>query len=851
MRNTGSAGWTRAHAQRRPRRLPRWNDVEDPLERLARQAVRVTDATACLIAAGPPGSEAILAACGATAGGLPIREPGAPRFATGGPRRPVIVRDALKARKHRDTIPAAVYGMRSWVLVPLRGHQGRHCGVIVLGDMQPRKWKDEEVRRIEEMAERVARELEVRALARRQWRLARALHLARRTAKASRGLAGLAAVDGRELFWVLDSKVVFATQDTGTVDSAISALHLEDRAKFMELEQHLASTGMGVLCLGIHAPQADQRREVFLAAPAPGGQYGLIGYARPLVEVRDAETSQTLRERTERMRLVERATADLTWEWNLVTGDVLWDAGGPNRLRYAEQDVRSEPEWHAGRVHPEDRERVVAGLRSAIDGTEDGWADEYRFMRGDGTYATVMDRALVVRTPEGRAIRVLGWKTDISERTRAEEGQRFLARAGTLLDSELDVRMILQNLARVCVPRVADCCMIDMLEADGRLVRSGVAHVNPDRERDLEPDRAVVPEAAVDDLLAHVLRGREPVLMAVPDVVETAATFLMPVSRERLGIRSFVVLPIIAHERVLGTITLATTESDRVLDRGDLGVLDDLAKRAGLALENARLYEKAQDAIRAREEVLRIVSHDLRDPLNTIVMSTTVLADARPERRTEVKRMLNTIQRAADQMDSLISDLLDTTSMASGGFALVPGEHTVGALIEDVRDLFEPLAEGKDIKLVVERPADLPVLHVDQRQMTRVLSNLVGNALKFTPDGGTVTIRALRADGDVWFEIRDTGPGIAAEYLDRVFDRFFQADQYDRRGAGLGLAIAKGIVEAHGGRIWVESRIGAGSSFFVALPVGEFAAVPSPRSIVRGAPGDIIAAAHARHSSVA
>jgi signal transduction histidine kinase len=176
----------------------------------------------------------------------------------------------------------------------------------------------------------------------------------------------------------------------------------------------------------------------------------------------------------------------------------------------------------------------------------------------------------------------------------------------------------------------------------------------------------------------------------------------------------------------------------------------------------------------------------------------------------------------------------------------------VGALLEDVRDLFEPLADGKDIRLVLDRPADLPLLRVDQRQMTRVLSNLVGNALKFTPDGGTVTIRALRADGEVWFEVRDNGRGIPAEHLERVFDRFWQADQSDRRGAGLGLAIAKGIVEAHGGRVWVESRVGEGSSFFVALPVSESSPlVPQARPLIRPGPSDPPApAARVQHTTV-
>jgi len=808
--------------------------------------VRLTDATACLIAAGPPGAEIIRASCGAVTSGSPLpRDTDVPRFATGGPRKPVIVRDALKARKHRDTVPAAVYGLRSWVLVPLRAHNGRHCGVIVIGDEAPRKWRDEEVRRVEEVAERAARELEVRTLSRRQQRVARALRAARRKLRAFRGLLELAGEDDADLFWIVDGQVRFAVPR-----SSPACAGLLETTTYAQLMRQLADGDVGSILLGTNGGSDASRREVRIAAVRGPGPMGLIGCARSLApdSERVAELEQAVRDREERMRLVERATADLTWDWDLVSNRIHWSAGGADRLRYRPDVVDPDPAWHAAHVHPEDRDRVVAGLRSAIQGASDSWADEYRFMRGDGSYATVMDRALVVRDGEGRAIRVLGWKTDISERTRAEAGQRFLARASALLDSALDVRMTLQNLARVCVPHIADMAMVDLIEPDGSATRAAVAHADPARESELEPNRVTNVTGSPGDPLGVVLHTGEPVLMST--IAPDAADPLLNSERlDRLGVRSLVIVPIAAHERVLGAITLATSASGRTFDYGDLGIARDLARRAGLALENARLYEKAQDAIRAREEVLRIVSHDLRDPLNTIVMSTTVLGDASPERRAEVKRMLNTIQRAADQMDSLISDLLDTTNMGRGGFTLDPADHTVGALLEDVRDLFEPLAEGKDIRLVLERPADLPLLRVDQRQMTRVLSNLVGNALKFTPEGGTVTIRAIHADGEVWFEVRDTGRGIPAEHLDRVFERFWQADQSDRRGAGLGLAIAKGIVEAHGGRIWVESRVGEGSSFFVALPTPESSPlVLQPRSIVRRAPGEV-APANVSHPS--
>jgi PAS domain S-box-containing protein len=532
---------------------------------------------------------------------------------------------------------------------------------------------------------------------------------------------------------------------------------------------------------------------------------------------------QALRLSDERLRLLELATNDVTWDWDLTTGSLTWNAAGPLRLRYTPDEVRHLPEWHFERVHPDDRERVVAGLHAAIGGVAVAWTDEYRFLRGDGSYATVHDRAYVMRNPRGEPVRVTGWMVDVTERKRVEESQRFLARAGAVLDAALDVGVTAASLSRLCVPMLGDFCMVDLVEPDGGVRRQAVAHVRPSREKLLVPGASPRPGAPVGGgLAAQVARTAEPVFCAECDDAALAAfdVGLEPGSARRLGVHAYMVVPVAAHEKVLAVITLGIAQRGRRYGPMDLLLAKEVAQRGALALENARLYQTAQRALRAREEVLGVVSHDLRNPLHTIVTTAIFLSETASERREETRRWLDVIGRAAQQMDSLIGDLLDVSSMEAGRFEVALARRDPVALLRECCEQFRPICRMNEVELRCEIPGTLPRVPFDERQLLRVLGNLMGNAIKFSPKGGSIRLRAEEASGEVRVGVTDQGPGIPEEHRARVFDRFWKADNADRRGAGLGLAIAQGIVEAHGGRIWVESQPGTGSTFWFALPLG-------------------------------
>lgn len=244
-------------------------------------------------------------------------------------------------------------------------------------------------------------------------------------------------------------------------------------------------------------------------------------------------------------------------------------------------------------------------------------------------------------------------------------------------------------------------------------------------------------------------------------------------------------------------------------------------------------------AVRARDDLLAVVSHDLRNPLSAIQLSARALARPAPEveRRATVKP-LEVIQRSVERMNRLIDDLLQASTMEAGTFAVSPGREEVPSLVEDALRTLEPVALARSIRLQSDLPPGLPPVLCDRVRVVQVLSNLLGNAAKFVAERGLIQIRARAQGEEVLFAVSDDGPGIAPEHLPRIFDRYWKGEGGERHGVGLGLFIAKGIVEAHRGRIWVESRPGAGSTFHFTLPVchaqGAPAPLPAPAPVAAG-----------------
>lgn len=286
-------------------------------------------------------------------------------------------------------------------------------------------------------------------------------------------------------------------------------------------------------------------------------------------------------------------------------------------------------------------------------------------------------------------------------------------------------------------------------------------------------------------------------------------------------------LPLRSAGEMLGAIYLLAPPG-RAPVPGDGELLHMVGEALGAELMRRLQDARLREGIQAREEALAVVSHDLRNPLHAISVGVGMLLPriAEPTLRRPVER----IQRSAQRMERLLQDLLDVHAIEGGHFTVSKGEVPPTALILTALESQQGLAGQTSVIINTDVAPELPAVEADEERILQVLENLVGNALKFTPPGGVVTVGAAPAPepGRVLFSVRDTGPGISGEHLPHVFDRFWQGHAADRRGIGLGLAICKAIVEAHGGRIWVESQAGKGATFLFTLATASGPPGPAP-----------------------
>jgi signal transduction histidine kinase len=258
----------------------------------------------------------------------------------------------------------------------------------------------------------------------------------------------------------------------------------------------------------------------------------------------------------------------------------------------------------------------------------------------------------------------------------------------------------------------------------------------------------------------------------------------------------------------VATLYLARVAGAAEFREDDERATELLATHVGIALDNARLYNEAQAATHAREDLLAVVSHDLKSPLTTIRLSTERLS----KNLTGTEEELTTrIARAAARMTDLIGDLLRAAQIEAGRFTVAAQPHPVAPLLLEASEMFALAAAERQVRFIRDADPTL-VVSAERPLLLRVFANSIGNALKFTPPSGTIRLAAERSGDLIHFSVADTGRGIDPEALPHLFDRYWQQERTDRRGSGLGLFIAKGIVEAHGGKIWIESELGKGTT---------------------------------------
>lgn len=403
----------------------------------------------------------------------------------------------------------------------------------------------------------------------------------------------------------------------------------------------------------------------------------------------------------------------------------------------------------------------------------------------------------------------------LAEAARARRRLELVDRVTDVLIGEsLERASIFAAIGRAALPDLADWFVADRVDAPGAMRRVAAGHADAAQAPLVEELLRFPP--GPDDLLdsAGTVERGEPRRFAGPFDRERGRRSM---EQERLiraiGLRSFVTVPLVARGHTLGAVTFAS--AGREYDDDDLVLVRVIVDRAALILDNAHLLEQARRAVELRDEVLAIVAHDLRSPLAIIRACSEQLMRARAQ-TTNVEAHAETIQRAVSRMQRMIEDLLDYASIDAGSLSLRLSVHEIAPMVEDAVALVRSRAAAKGLRVITEL-ADVPPVSCDQHRIQQVLSNLLENAIKFTDAGGSITLRAEPRGDEVELSVTDTGRGIAQDELPHVFDRFWRAPGAGVRGAGLGLSIAKGIVEAHGGRIGCHSELGVGTTFFFTL----------------------------------
>ncbi|MDQ3461320.1 MAG: PAS domain-containing protein [Deinococcota bacterium] len=548
------------------------------------------------------------------------------------------------------------------------------------------------------------------------------------------------------------------------------------------------------------------------------------------------------------------------WDWNITAGKVSWSEGWA-RLYALEEGFDGAQDEFMALIHPDDRERVAEAIRRALADDQD-YAVEHRVLRKDGSLRWIASIGDVLRGARGEPLRMSGIALDITERKEAEEererllqsehqarvlaetaGRRlsFLAEASTVLASSLDYEATLDSVARLAVPSMADWCAIDILDEAGGLQRLALQHVDPSKVafgRELQS--RYPPDLTAERGIARVLRTGEAefypeISEAVLEAAAQDAEHLDII--RRVGMRSALIVPLEVRGRAIGAITFVLAESERLYHESDLELAEELARRASVAVDNARLFAATQDLNESLEQRVMVrteqlerinqeleafayaVSHDLRTPLSGIDGFSQALVEDYGDSLDETAGYyLERIQFNTRRMGQLIDDILKLSRVS---------RHELRLESVDLSKLAVAVAEG--LRGHYPNPhlfrCEGGLVAEGDRGLLRIaLENLLDNAWKFSSlsDQALVAFGRTEGDGEAAYFVRDTGAGFDMDYAHQLFQPFRRLHtEAAFTGTGIGLVTVKRIVERHGGRIWAKAEAGKGATFFFTLDAGK------------------------------
>jgi PAS domain S-box-containing protein len=583
-----------------------------------------------------------------------------------------------------------------------------------------------------------------------------------------------------------------------------------------------------------------------------GGVAALLLSAVEITAHKRAE--EQLRDNQRQLELALEAAGMGAWSWNIQTGEVSWSPSLEPLHGFAPGTFGGTYSDFDALVHPEDRRRVDEAVARTL-ATGEPYRVEFRVVWRDGSVHWIAGRGQVVYDEGGAPLRLFGLGISIDARKQAEEERAilfanerrareqaeaandrlaFLTEATTALAASLDYETTLASIVRLALDYFADWCSIYLVDEAG--ARSWAASLTRDPAKQHyveELHHDYPPERLPSTLVSRVLTSGEPGLVPV---VDEAFMYAVAVDERHveifkaIGPSSYMVVPLLLHGATRGVLVLAITGSGRVYDEADLALAQELARRAVVAIEQARLYSaeqraraEAEQAVRARDVFISVAAHELRTPL-TALLGQVQLLQRRAARENHLiprdQQTIETVAAQARRLDTLVLAMLDVARIEQGQLRLDLATLDLRELARRVVAEVQPTLERHTIGYAAP-DAPAPV-RGDALRLEQVVQNLLGNAVKYSPGGGQIHLRLELLGDEVAFSVRDEGMGIPAGALPSLFERFFRAENVDNRkisGLGIGLYVVREIVARHGGAIDVQSTEGQGSTFTIRLPL--------------------------------
>ncbi len=532
------------------------------------------------------------------------------------------------------------------------------------------------------------------------------------------------------------------------------------------------------------------------------------------------QAEEAHREGEERLRLALEAGRMGTWSWDVRSNDVRWSP-------HLESIHGLEPGTFPGTfdaylqdIHPEDRQRVVRSLLNAAEhGTEHHL--EYRLVWPDGSIHWIEARGKLVRDEVGQPKQMLGVCVEISERKRKEQDLQFLAEASRSLATLVDYQSTLQQIATLAVPHFADGCAIYVPDESGELQRLAIASA---ASADLPAIDKLTQPGPLDlqtfGGIHDVYRtGRSVLLDRLPisDASDAADGERSADGLMTRGVASYMCVPMMVRDHAIGVIAFIGAVGKRHYTDADLALAEDLAHRAAIASENARLYEKIREEGQRKDEFLAMLAHELRNPLAPIRSGLDLLHLMGADHT-----IVNTMQHQIEHLVRLVDDLLDVSRIMRGKIELRREPVELSAVVQRASDTVAGLIQSNHQQFSLQLPLEPIWLDADAVRLAQVIGNLLNNASKYTPQAGRIELHVAHEGDQAVIRVRDNGIGITPQLLPHIFELFTQDQRtIDRAqgGLGIGLTVVSNLVEMHGGTVTAASEgRGRGSEFVVRLP---------------------------------